>query len=199
MMAHVGVPEEIHTDQGSNFMSQLLAEVYQLKIQPISTTPYHPQTDSLAERFNQMLKAMLRRAMSTEGKDWDKLIPYLLFAYRGVPQASTGFAPFELLYGRQVRRPLDVRKESWEASRQSDGSVVSSVMSGQKIAAMVELVKDNLEKSQKEQKRSYDRNAWERQFQAGEQGLVLLPTSTNKLLTQWQGPYPVLRRVSPMT
>ena len=41
--------------------------------------------------------------MSKEGKDWDQLLPYLLFAYREVPQSSTGFSPFELLYGRTVK------------------------------------------------------------------------------------------------
>ena len=101
VMARVGVPEEILTDQGSNFTSQLLAEVYRLlKIRPIRTTPYHPQTDGLVECFNQTLKAMLRRAVSAEGRDWDKLIPYLWFVYQEVPQTSTGFASFELLYGR---------------------------------------------------------------------------------------------------
>ena len=49
------------------------------------------------ERFNKTLKALLRKATSDIGKDWDKLLPYLLFAYREVPQASTGFSPFELL------------------------------------------------------------------------------------------------------
>jgi len=67
-----------------------------------------------------------------------------------------------------------------------------------KMATMAELVKDNLVKSQREQKRWYDRNARERQFQAGDQVLVLLPTTTNKLLAQWQGPYPVLQQVSPV-
>lgn len=66
----------------------------------------------------------------------------------------------------------------------------------EKMATMAELVKDNLVKSQREQKRWYDRNVRERQFQAGDQVLVLLPTTTNKLLAQWQGPYPVLQQVS---
>jgi transposase InsO family protein len=91
----------------------LLTELYKLlHVKPIRTSPYHPQTDGLVERFNQTLKAMLKKTAVDEGKDWDKLLPYLLFAYREVPQASTGFSPFELLYGWQVRGPLDILKES---------------------------------------------------------------------------------------
>ena len=101
------------TDQGSNFVSQLLAELYRLlQVKPIWTSPYHPQTDGLVERFNKTLKAMLRKTALEDGKDWDRMIPYLLFAYREVPQSLTGFSPFEFLYGRDVRGPLDILKET---------------------------------------------------------------------------------------
>ena len=74
-------------------MSQVLMEVYRLlHNELIRMSPYHPQTDGLAERFNQTLKAMLKKAVSEDGKDWDCLIPYLLFAYREVPQSSTRFS-----------------------------------------------------------------------------------------------------------
>ena len=103
LLTRVGVLAEIFTDQDSNFMSQLLVEVYSLlHVESIRTSPYHPQTDGFIERFNQTLKAMLRKAASEDGKDWDCLNPYLLFAYREVPQSFTGFSPSELLYGRQV-------------------------------------------------------------------------------------------------
>ena len=197
VFARVGVPKEILTDQGSNFTSQLLMELYRLlHIKPIRTSPYHPQTDGLVERFNQTLKAMLRRTADEEGKDWDRLIPYLLFAYREVPQASTGFSPFELLYGRQVRGPLDILRESWEASTKSSESVVSYVLSIQeRLDKLQELARENLASAQVTQKTWYDRNARDRELQPGDQVLVLLPTSTNKLLAEWQGPYPVVRRV----
>ena len=200
VFARVGVPKEILTDQGSNFTSQLLAEVYRLlRIQPIKTSPYHPQTDGLVERFNQTLKAMLRKTVWKEGKDWDKWLPYLLFAYREVPQSSTGFSPFELVYGRQIRGPLDVLKETWETSNKSNESVVSYVLAMQeKLSEMSELARENLAKAQKQQKKWYDENARERRFEPGEQVLVLLPTETSKLLAQWHGPYPVLRRLGPV-
>ena len=51
---------------------------------------------------------MLRKTTLSGERSWDKLLPYVLFAYREVSQASTGLSPFELLYGRKVRGPLDV-------------------------------------------------------------------------------------------
>ena len=139
---------------------------------------------------------MLRRTADEEGKDWDHFIPYLLFAYREVPQASTGFSPFELLYGRQVRGPLDILTETWEASTKSSDSVVSYVLSIQdRLAKLQELVGTNLANAQETQKTWYDRHAMERELKPGGQVLVLLPTSTNKLLAEWQGPYKVTRRV----
>lgn len=74
-------------------MSRTLHQVYQLLgVKRVRTTPYHHQTDGLVERFNQTLKNMLKKFVSDSGKDWDKWLPYLLFAYREVPQASTGFS-----------------------------------------------------------------------------------------------------------
>ena len=129
VFSRIGIPREILTDQGSNFTSQLLAELYRLlNIHPIVTSPYHPQTDGLVERFNQTLKSMLSRFSVEEGKNWDKMIPYILFAYREVPQATTGFSPFELLFGRDVRGPLDVLREQWESADKSDENVVSYVL-----------------------------------------------------------------------
>ena len=195
--SRVGVPKEILTDQGSNFTSQLLTEIYRLlHVHPIRTTPYHPQTDGLVERFNQTLKSMLRKAATQEGKDWDKLLPYLLFAYREVPQLSTGFSPFELLYGRSVRGPLDILKETWEMEKRSKESVISHVLSMRnKMDKMTEIVKENLQLAQVKQKSLYDRGTAVRELVPKDQVLVLLPTSTNKLLAQWQGPYQVIKRL----
>ena len=201
VFARVGIPEEILTDQGSNFVSQLLAELYRLlHVRPIRTSPYHPQTDGLVVRFNRTLKEMLRKTASIEGRDWDKLLPYLLFAYREVPQASTGFLPFELIYGREVRGPLDILKETWEADQKFDESVVSYVLATrEKLEDMVDCVKQNMEAQQARQKKWYDTRARLKEFKPGDAVLVLLPTSTNKLLAQWQGPYSVLERRGKVT
>ena len=108
-----GIPEEILTDRGTNFTSSLLlGELYRLiGVKTIRTSQYHPETNGLVERFNWTLKAMLRKTLVGEKRGWDSILPYVLFAYREVPQATLGFSPFELLYGRDVRGPLDVLKD----------------------------------------------------------------------------------------
>ncbi|KAL5473231.1 hypothetical protein EMCRGX_G027688 [Ephydatia muelleri] len=181
MFARVGIPGEILTDQGSNFTSQLLTEMYRLlHIRPIRTTPYHPQRDGLVERFNQTLKSMLRKFATQKEKDWDKLIPYVLFAYCEVPQRSTGFSPFKLLYSREVRGPLDVLQEARIARERNTESVVSHVLAiRERMEQMSSLVKESLET-----------------LNEGDMELVLLPTSSNALIAQWQGPYKVTKQLT---
>ena len=124
------------------------------------------------------------------------MLPYVLFAYREVPQASTGFSPFELLYGWNVQGPLDVLRETWEASQKSDESVVShKLLTRERLKSMSELVQRNLSRTQESQKKWYDQSARIREFHPGDRVLVLLPTLTNKPLAQWQGPYQVLQHV----
>lgn len=55
---------------------------------------------------------MLRRVSEEHPKQWEWLIPALLFAYREAVQKSTGFSPFQLLYWRKVRGPLSTLKEN---------------------------------------------------------------------------------------
>ena len=116
LFSRVGIAKEVLTDQGSCFMSRVMKELLRLlQVKQLRTSVYHPQTDGLVERFNKTLKQMLKKAMDLDGKNWDQLLPHVLFAVREVPQASTGFSPFELLYGRRPRGILDIAKEAWES------------------------------------------------------------------------------------
>ena len=77
VFSRAGIPEEILSDQGANFMSMLLQEMYQLlHIRRIRTSPYHPQTDGLVERFNGTMKGMLWKFVGRGRKDWDDYLPY---------------------------------------------------------------------------------------------------------------------------
>ncbi|MGH0149802.1 UNVERIFIED_CONTAM: hypothetical protein FKN15_016115 [Acipenser sinensis] len=197
IMARVGIPKEILTDHGTNFLSKTLQQVYKiLKIRPIRTSVYHPQSDGLVERFNQTLKSMLRRFVTQEQKHWASLLPYLLFAVREVPQSSTGFSPFELLYGRQPRGILDLLREGWEEHKGSSKNVVKYVLLlRDRLDLVGRLAQDNLRAAQHRQEQHYNKNARIRTFRPGDKVMLLLPSSESKLCAKWQGPYEVIRAI----
>uniref|UniRef100_A0A8C5BU63 Gypsy retrotransposon integrase-like protein 1 n=1 Tax=Gadus morhua TaxID=8049 RepID=A0A8C5BU63_GADMO len=137
LFSRVGLPKEILTDQGSCFMSRVVKELLKLlQVSQLRTSVYHPQTDGLVERFNQTIKRMLKKSIEADGKNWDQLLPHVLFAIREVPQASTGFSPFELLYGRRPRGILDLAKEAWESHPSPHRTTIEHV----------ELVRDRMAK-----------------------------------------------------
>ena len=129
-------------------------------------------------------------------------IPGLLFAYREVPQASTGFSPFELLFGRHVRSPLNVLKNSWVGEKEhweGEQNVLEYVVKmRERLANLTECVSENLEKAQNKQKAYYDKKARTRSFAPGDRVHFLLPSSTRKLEAAWQGPYTVIEKVGPV-
>lgn len=91
------------------FVFKLMADLcWLLQVKYLRTSLYHPQMDGLIKCFNQILKRMLHCVVGEEGWDWDLLLPYVLFAIRETPQASTGFTP--------SRSSLadDIAKEAWE-------------------------------------------------------------------------------------
>ena len=200
LFSRVGIANEILTDQGTCFMSQVLKEMCQLlQVGQVRTSVYHPQTDGLVERFNKTLKSMLRKLVETDGKDWDKLLPYVLFAIREVPQSSTGFSPFELLYGRRPRGLLDLAKETWEQQPSRHRTLVEHV---EQMSARMEqvwpMVRTHMEAVQKEQSRLYNRGAQVREFKPGDKVMVLVPTTECKFLAKWHGPYEVREKVGPV-
>ena len=197
VISRVGIPKEILTDQGTSFMSRTLRELYGLLgIQSIKTSVYHPQTDGLVERFNRTLKSMIRKFVHDDSRNWDKWLVPLLFAVREVPQASTGFSPFELLFGRKPRGVLDLIKENWEEGPSPSKSEIQYVMDLRaKLHTLGQLSRENLLEAQERQQRLYNRGTKLRQFSPGDKVLVLLPTSSTKLLAKWQGPFVVTRRV----
>ena len=201
VFARVGLPEEIVHDQGSNFVSQVMKSICQrLNITQLASTIYHQQTNGVTERFHGTLKNMIRSLSDSEKKRWDEFIPHFLFAYREIPCQSTGFSPFQLLYGRHVRGPLAVIKHNWVGDdniEQKDTDVVTHLLDMRKrMVGLMAKANQNLKESQRKMKSQYDKNAKHREFEPGDEVLVFLPESSGKLESKWQGPYRVVRKVN---
>jgi hypothetical protein len=108
-IARYGVPEQLHSDRGVQFESAVFAELCDtFGVDKTRTTPYRPQANGKCERFNRTLVAMLRRAVMKRPFDWEPLLPAVLQAYRSSVTESTGFTPFRLTFGREMRLPIDL-------------------------------------------------------------------------------------------
>jgi len=83
----LGLPEQIHTDQGAQFESDLMRELCHLwGVKKTRTTPYHPQGNGVVERGNRVLGDMLRATLLGRGQDeWDLIRPQLMRARRATP------------------------------------------------------------------------------------------------------------------
>ena len=200
IFARIGIPSEILSDQGAQFVSNVMKEVSRLlSIKQLTTTPYHPQCNGLVERFNGTLKMMLKRMCAECPRDWDRYVDPLLFAYREVPQESLGFSPFEMLYGHSVRGPMLILKQLWTKEQENPDvkSTYQHVIDlRQRLQDTCDLAHQNLLKAQAKQKKYFDCRTKERHFKPGDKVLLLLPTDENKLLMNWKGPFEVLEQVN---
>ena len=105
-----GIPEAVLTDQGSNFTSQVIESLWErLIVHTLRTTAYHPQTDGIPERFNRIIKTMLTQFVYDQKQDdWDTKLDELSFAYNTAVHAVTKFSPFEMMFGRIPKLPIDL-------------------------------------------------------------------------------------------
>ena len=102
---------------------------------------------------------MLRRLCNEQPRQWHRFVNPLLFAYREAPQETTGFSPFELIYWRTVRGPVQILKGLWTG--ETDGTEVK--MSYQYVVELrehldntVKIAQEELLKSRKKNKTLYD-------------------------------------------
>ena len=134
-------------------------------------------------------------------RDWDLYLPFVLFAYRQTPHSVTGFSPFQLIYGFNIRGPLEVVRENWLEGDTFDGNLLDwveqlkhnminfSVIAGDRTAC-----------AKCKMKGYYDRNAGsELSFSPGSMILVRTLGLSSKYTDSWDGPFEVLRQVTHIT
>ena len=197
----MGIPREILSDQGTQFMSGVMSEVSRLlSVKHVTSSPYNPQCNGLCERFNGTLKQIIRKLCAERPTDWDRYLEAVLFAYREVPQGSLGFSPFELLYGRTFRGPMAILRELWTKDI-PEGDVKTTyqyvVDLRNRIEETCRLAQESLAVSQGKAKKHFDAKARMRTLEVGDQVLLLRPTSNNKLLLHWKGPFTVTDKTGP--
>ena len=103
-----GMPKSLVSDRDPRITAKFWRELSRLLGSEVNlSTAQHPQSDGQSEREIQTLIATLRSYVNAQGDDWDAYLPALELALNSKQQASTGVAPFTLVYGTQARLPID--------------------------------------------------------------------------------------------
>jgi len=131
MFACFGLPYVTRSDRRSRFTSAMMDEICRLRgIHQSITSVFHPQTNGLVGRVNQVLKTVLRKVTIDQPEEWDRYLAPLLFTYRKIPNAGTGSVPFELPYGRTPRNTRQILKDILTADAQESevGSIFEYIV-----------------------------------------------------------------------
>ena len=162
------------------------------------TSPYHPESDGMLERWHVSMKSMIKKT-ELDHRDWDKCLKYLLFAYRSTPHSVTGFSTFELIYRRDVRDPLELLKDGWMTGELPERGLHDWVEQlKERMEAMAQLDSIREKAGKVRIKQTYDKKAKSRSFEMGSMVLMLVPGLTAKLEDSWDDPYEVLDKTSPV-
>ena len=195
------MPESLHIDQGQNFESALIQEICQLLgVKKTRTTPYHPQTDGLVERFNRTVLDMLSMAVQQDEHEWDLLLPQVMLAYRTSVQETTGTTPFSLIFGHEPHLPEDIisgiSAEVYKSPKPYSHILVERVKRG------YQLVRDHAKIKQSHEKDMFDRKVMVMHTLYHINDLVFLYNAvvtkgqSRKFCRPWLGPFKVIKIMS---
>ena len=107
VFCYLGIPEQLHSDQGAQFDGSLMHELCAIwGVEKSRTTPYHPQANGVVERNNRTLGDGLRSKLLGGTQDeWDRVLPHLMRSMRCLPHSVTRETPNQLMLGRELRLP----------------------------------------------------------------------------------------------
>ena len=198
VICRFGAPRKVLTDQGKNFMSALMEAVFKLfQVNHARTSAYHPACNGLTERFNRTLSAMLSMYVDKQHKNWDEVLPYVQFAYNTSIQASTGFSPFFLMFGREPNLPIESSLD--QSTMGVDEARQYGLLLSTFIESKREIARNNIIESQEINRKHYDKNRRPVIYKPGDRVMVYWPRrfkgKATKLLHDYVGPYIVLDRI----
>lgn len=192
-----GMPKSMVSDRDPRITARFWRELSRVLGSEVNlTTAYHPQADGQSEREIQTLVTALRSYVNAMGNDWDEYLPALELAFNSKQQASTGAAPFTLVYGTEARLPIDCALD--------DARPVTMPAVGERAERMKQALdhaRSQAEVAQAKQKRLADRHRRLMQLKAGDRVLLStehlhLRSGTHKLTGRYIGPFRVLGSVN---
>ena len=110
VITNYGFSKKLLADQGHNFESELIKELYKLaNIWKVQMTPYHPETNDQCERFNQTLISMIGTKEAKDKLHWNEYLPTIVHAYNWTKTNAMDFSLHYLMYRQKPRLQIDTK------------------------------------------------------------------------------------------
>lgn len=195
-------PEQLHSDQGRQFESDLIKHICDLlQIKKTRTTPYHPQCDGLVERFNRTLLDMLATTTKDNPFNWEDHVRKVSLAYNSSIHPTTGYTPFYLMFGRQARLPVDLMFTTDKPKKVTPTEYATQLRDS--LEQAFENVQATMGSKLETQKQIYDHKVHGDPFSPGTLVWLHSPVvprgGSRKLHHPWTGPWKILKRISDAT
>ena len=174
-------------------MSKLVSALCELfSIKRYYSSSYHPQTNSTVERANSNLSKTLAAYVDENQMNWHELIPTVMMAFRSTPATeSTGFSPYQLLFGKQMTLPVDIELMPRPCLPSQTKHFFDELLGQLKIAN--DIARNNMEYVKSKTKERFDKNSKVPDFQINDRVLLrqhaTKPGLSQKLSHKWEGPY----------
>jgi hypothetical protein len=199
----------IISDRDPRFTGRFWRELWRLlDTQLHMSTGGHPQTDGKAENRQRTANTMLRHYVDFEQDDWDDRLIRATHAINHTKSVSTGLTPFEVMFRRAPRLPLDAALDTLRQNADTAGAPAVPAVTNflQRHQYLWDAARSNLTKAQADQKKQADRHRRDVRFAVGDE--VLLSTRdlamavdperprAAKLTARFVGPFKVTRIIN---
>lgn len=191
-----GCPEEVLSDRGPNFMSQVLNfYLGRAKIHHKYTSAFHPRTNGKVERTNGIVKQMLRKYTNGAIYRWDNFLEPAVFACNIRKHRTTNVSPYFMVYGVEPRlpgdilRPLVLQEPTEDPKEIFDNRKPSLLRLRETRANAAEKLRANAQRD----KALWDATMTHQVFNIGD---MVLMRHENKFSLEynWKGPFSIIKR-----
>ncbi|CAF4955322.1 unnamed protein product [Rotaria sp. Silwood1] len=189
-----GIPRRIVTDQGVHFNNELMQNLTMLLgTNHIQTSAYHPQSNGLVERFNATFHPQLSKLYNAELNDWDEYLAPVIYAYNTGEQSTTGYSPFQLMFGRHPILPLNHTPAKFKFNRPNDYwmKLIKCMNIYRQLARQKTLF------HQQQSKQRFDKNRKNLQYEINDLVFYKVPGHRAKLEERFSGPYTIVNKQHP--
>ena len=199
--SHFGSPLAISSDRGKNFLAQVVQDFCKIwDGKQIFTASYHPQANGKVERVNATLCNMARAFAIETGTTWDEHIGAILFAYRSAMHSSTHASPANLLFGRELRSPLDAELDLYLKNyRTAPYDTDFLFKHAEALQRAREIARRHMEQTAIKLAGGYNAKRKLVRYQPGDVVWLENMQRQNKFTPRWIGPYRVSEEVHPGT